>query len=77
MLFLTSTLYFQLMLEARLLTDCSTYEKAWEQLLPQLWEYAKVTNPDCINFDGSPEELKEMDNGNVFFPENVFIFSCN
>ena len=58
----------KLMIEVRLVTECSKYEEAWSKLLPQLWEHAKMTNPDCLceNFDGSPEELEAFDDGKHF-----------
>lgn len=49
--------------EVRLVTQCSKYEEAWEKLLTQLWEYAKQTSPDSLNFSGTPEELEEIDDG--------------
>ena len=65
-LFFSSSL--KLMIEVRLVTECSKYEEAWSKLLPQLWEHAKTTNPDClcVNFDGSPEELEAFDDGKHF-----------
>ena len=36
------------MIEVRLVTGCVQYEQAWNGLLPQLWEYTKKNNPDCV-----------------------------
>lgn len=49
------------MIEIRLVSQCSKYEEAWGQLLPQLWEHAKATNLEWTNFEDNPEELEELD----------------
>ena len=51
------------MVEVRLVTECSTYEKAWGQILRQLWEYTRANNPDCLNYEDDPEELDNLDDG--------------
>ena len=60
-----SPLSLKLMIEVRLVTRCSKFE-ALGKLLPQLWEYAKTTNLDCTNFEGSPKELEALDDGKYF-----------
>ena len=62
------------MIEVRLVTQCSQYEEAWGQILPQLWEHAKTTDLDCINFEGNPEDLEEMDDGKYFINKYYFCF---
>ena len=62
------------MIEVRLVTQFSQYEKAWGQLLPPLWEHAKANNLNCTNFEGKPEELERLDDGKYFIIKNYFCF---
>ena len=54
------------MIEVRLVTGCVQYEQAWKGLLPQLWEYTKKHNPDCVKinseaFDGESDRESDGD----------------